>query len=248
MIDMDWKYEYLVDQLHRTAYKKHESFIIGSLIHDEALSMLKPCLQYYVRRTDGRYALLDLYYPQIELAVEIDEPHHDKHKKADEKRQRVVEKYLACDFFRIVIKHGNIKAQIKTLKNLIIKKISQYKKNGSWSPWLKPRKLDIFEAKKEFKESLFLKIKGEINPDELMSRQMGYWRIAQDKQNKIKQVIVVHNSVVSRIFKNITWYVWDKDPSKVGYKGEEIESDSIVGSIIENWKWQQTVTYSDDVY
>ena len=114
--------------------------------------------------------------------------------------------------------------------------------------WKQPRVLDIKSIKKEFKKSLFLKIIGEIHPDELMSRQTGYWRIDKRKQSEINQVIIVHNSIVSRIFKNIKWHKWDEHPEKVGFTGEEIESDKIVGTIIKNWSWQQTVTYSEDIY
>ncbi len=95
---MDWKYSYLVDQIHRAAYKRHESFVIGALIHDSNLTDLKPCTQFYVNRKDGGYALLDLFYPQVNLAVEIDEPHHENNKSKDCLRQKVVEENLDCDF------------------------------------------------------------------------------------------------------------------------------------------------------
>lgn len=245
---LDWKYEYLINQIHRTAYKKHENYIIGSLIHDKAFANLKPCMQYYVRRIDGRYALIDLYYPQIELAVEIDEPHHSKNEEDDEQRQAIVEEDLRCKFHRIRIASGNIPGQIEELKYLIQERISHYRDSCRWIDWKKPKKIDIYEAKKKFEKTLFVKIKGEIHPDKLMARQTGYWRIANKKREKIKQVIVVHDSVVSRIFSNIRWHSCNTEPNKVGYTGNEIESNELIGSIIENWKFQQTVTYSEDVY
>lgn len=243
-----WKHDYLVDQIHRTAYKKYENYVIGSLIHDKSFSDLKPCTQYYVKRVDGGYALLDLYYPQIELAVEIDEPHHENNVKSDEIRQRIVEKDLKCEFKRIEIKEANVPNQIKNLKKRIADKRREYKSEGKFRKWLKPRTLDLKKAKKEFKETLFLKIKGEIHPDELLERQTGYWVIAKDKQKKIKQVVVVHNSLVSRVFTNIKWHIFDLQPNKVGYTGKESDSGKVVGTIIENWNWQSTVTYSDDLY
>ena len=243
-----WKHEYLVDQIHRTAYKKYESFVVGSLIHDKSLSELKPCTQHYVKRVDGGYALLDLYYPQIDLAIEIDEPAHANNVESDESRQRIVEEDLKCEFIRIKISDGNVPNQIKNLKKRIATKCSDYQNKDKFKKWLKPRKLDIYKAKKELKETLFLKIKGEIHPDDLLSRQTGYWVIAKEKQKKINRVVVVHDSVVSRIFTNIQWHIFDQQPNKVGYTGEETESDKIVGTIIENWNWQSTVTYSDDLY
>jgi hypothetical protein len=48
--------------------------------------------QQYVKRQTGNYALLDLYFPQIELAVEVDEMHHedDINKKNDLERQEAI--------------------------------------------------------------------------------------------------------------------------------------------------------------
>jgi len=245
----NWKYEYLVEQIHRTAYKKHENYVIGSLLHDESLSELKPCTQYYVKRIseDAGYALIDIYYPQIKLAVEIDEPHHAKNVGDDEKRQRVVEDDLRCEFIRIDIKKGNVANQIRSLKERINKKVSECKRKNAFEKWVEPRKLDIYIAKKELKNSLLIKIKGEIHPDELMSRQTGYWRIAENKKDKIGQIIVVHNSIVSRVFKNIKWHDSEENQKKSGYTGQETDEDSLVGTIIENWNWQKTHTYSDDV-
>ncbi|MGD1849516.1 MAG: AbaSI family restriction endonuclease [Cyanophyceae cyanobacterium] len=244
----NWKYEYLIEQIHRTAYKKHVSFVIGSLIHDKSLSELKPCTQYYVKRKDGGYALLDLYYPQIELAVEIDEPHHLNNIDSDKKRQGLVEEDLQCEFFRVSVGSQGIQSQISELKDRIRQKILSRKAQDKFPSWIEPRRLDIFTAKKEFRNTLFLKIKGEIHPNDLMQRQTGYWRIAPKKRSRIHQVVVVHNLVVSRIFRDIEWLSDPSNPQKVGYQGKETDSDELVGTIIENWRWQQTVTYSDDVY
>lgn len=245
---MDWKYKYLVNQLHRTAYKKHESYVIGSLIHDTNLSELKPCTQYYVRKNDEGYALIDIYYPQIEIAIEVDESHHDRNRISDQKRQKLVEENLMCEFVRIDIKAGNVQKQIDNLKSRMLEKLKSYEEEGKWEPWVKPKTMDLEDAKRKFKKTLFLKIKGEIHPDDLMARQTGYWIIAKDKQKKVRQVVVVHNGIVSRVFKDIEWTKSEKDKRKVGYTGEEIDNGELVGTIIENWNFQSTKTYSNDVY
>ena len=247
-VNMDWKYSYVVDQIHRTAYKKHESYVIGSLLHDTNLSEIKPCTQYYVKRKDGGYALLDLFYPQINLAVEIDEPHHENHRSHDGLRQEVVEQDLQCGFIRIEVSKGNVPDQIATLKAAIQLKAKRTKNAGLWEGWIEPHILSIVQAKNQFRKTLFLKIRGEIPPNELMARQTGYWRIAKTKQERISQVVVIHNLIVTRVFKNIAWHTCKENPHKVGYSGEEVESEKSVGTIIENWKSQQTVTYSNDLY
>ena len=245
---MDWKYEYLVEQIHRTSYKRHENFVIGSLIHDPDLSNLKPCTQYYVRRNDKNYALIDLYYPQIDLAIEVDEPHHENNIQSDRDRESDVSKNLSCEFVRISISSGNVMNQINSLKKRIFEKQSDYISNNKFESWNKPEVIDIEDAKNQFKNTLFVKIKGEIPPNDLYSRQTGHWRIDKNKKDKLKKVIVVHNSVITRIFENLKWYTSTAEPNKVGYNGTEVTKDKIVGTKIENWTWQQTITYSNDMY
>lgn len=239
----NWKYDHLVSQIHRTAYKPHESFIIGSLLHDKRLEDLLPLTQHYVKRIDNKYALIDLFFPQINLAVEIDEPHHDKYAHHDNARQTDIEQNLKCNFFRISISNGNILDQIEKLKEKIVELIKTHK--NSWKAWEQPKTQSIFQMKNEYKNTLFVKIKGFIKPEDLMGQQTGYWRIAQNKRDKIKTVVVVHDSVISRIF---TLNNWRPVGDKVGYDGTENTQSNLLGTIVTDWKTQQTITYSNDVY
>ena len=94
-----WKYNYYVEQIRRTFHvkknkkdfvvKKYENYVITALLHDERLRDLKPITQYYVPISDTNYALVDLYYPQINLVIEVDEPHHlDNKEKFSEKEKK----------------------------------------------------------------------------------------------------------------------------------------------------------------
>lgn len=245
---MNWKYDYLVDQIHRTSYKKHENYIVGSLLHDPELKDLKPCAQFYVNRTDGGYSLLDLFYPQINLAIEIDEPAHENNIEVDKKRQKIIEEKFECKFFRVQVQQGNVLSQIQKLKNKIKELRADAKKKGYWKDWEEPIRLSLSKAKNIQNNTLFLKIKGEIPPDELLARQTGYWRIDKRKQQKINTVVVVHDSIVTKVFGEVEWHFREEHPTKVGYKGVDIKSNIELGTIIEDWNFQQTVTYSDDVY
>ena len=138
--------------------------------------------------------------------------------------------------------------QINKLKERIKAKVAEYKKNESFDEWVEPQKLEILEAKDMFTNTLFVKIKGEISPDDLYSRQTGYWRIAHEKKRKIRRVVVVHDSVITRIFDDPVWYVWEEDRKKFGYHGIENVKHEVIGTIIKGWDWQQTVTYSNDMY
>ena len=245
---MSWKYDYLVKQIHRTAYKCHESFIIGALIHDAELAELKPCTQFYVKRTDGGYALIDLYYPQLDFAIEIDEPHHLENGGADDVRQSDIERKISCRFERIKVSEGDVLSQIAEVKKSLLEELKSRKNQNRFNNWLEPKTIDIFELKKSLKNSLIIKIKGEVAPDKLMAKQTGFWRIDKSKRGKIDAVYIVHDGTISRVFTQINWYVWEVDPAKVGYRGVENDSHELVGTIVANWKTQQTVTYSNDVY
>lgn len=245
---MDWKYDYLIEQLHRTSYKKHEAFIVSSLIHDSSLAELKPCTQFYVRRTDSGYALVDIYYPQLNIAIEIDEPHHLKYQEQDLLRQRHVEEHLACEFHRIRVSDGNVPTQLNAIKDKLRATLKKRIADNQFDGWTQPVTRSLVELKSSLSQTLFVKIKGEIHPDKLMARQTGYWRIAKNKQQRVKQVVVVHDGVINRVFTDIEWRNYDKEPHKVGYSGKEDDQHELVGTVVTDWSYQQTVTYSSDLY
>ena len=62
--------------------------------------------QHHVKRVDNKYYLLDLYYPQIGLAIEVDEPYHQATREQDKYRQEIVAEKLSCGFERIRISDG----------------------------------------------------------------------------------------------------------------------------------------------
>jgi very-short-patch-repair endonuclease len=239
----NWKYEHLIRQIHRTAYKPHENFIINSLLQDERLIDILPLTQHYVKRIDNKYALIDLFYPQLNLAIEIDEKHHNNNFDDDITRQNDVEKNLKCKFERIIISENNILAQITSLKNKILSIKDSLTEN--WHPWEQPKTQSIFQMKAEYKNTLFLKITGYIRPEDLMSRQTGYWRIQFNKREKIRTIVVIHDSIISRVF---TLNEWITINHKTGYKGTENPQSNLLGNIVTDWKTRQTITYSNDIY
>ncbi len=78
---------------------------------------------------------LDLYIPDIKLAVEIDEPHHDRQKDEDSVRQKIIEEGLNCDFVRLRAKSPeeskSLFQQVEELFKIIEERIEKYKP----APW-----------------------------------------------------------------------------------------------------------------
>jgi hypothetical protein len=71
------KRDYLVRMLDRTRNKKYENYVITRIWHKLDRLDVKPITQQYVVRPNHGYALVDLFFPQIGMFFEIDEPFHD---------------------------------------------------------------------------------------------------------------------------------------------------------------------------
>ena len=64
---------------------------------------------------DNQRILIDLYYHQINLAIEIDEPYHSNQSKDDNNRQKKIIQSLGCNVYRIKVKDGNLNKQLDNL-------------------------------------------------------------------------------------------------------------------------------------
>lgn len=56
--------------------KKTESYVISRIWHQLDDDRVKFVVQQYIRRTQDKYALADLYLPQLNIFIEINEPYH----------------------------------------------------------------------------------------------------------------------------------------------------------------------------
>lgn len=89
------KREYIIKTLSRTKRKDYENYVINGIWHKVDNLGLKPVTQQYIKRSDGKYGLLDLYFPQINFGVECDESHHKLYENEDSKRQLSMEEMLS---------------------------------------------------------------------------------------------------------------------------------------------------------
>lgn len=90
------KREYLIRTLSRTKRKDYENYVIGAIWHRLNNLEIKPVSQQYVKRTDGKHALLDLYFPQINVGIECDEAYHEHNTEPDKIREANVEQALSA--------------------------------------------------------------------------------------------------------------------------------------------------------
>lgn len=95
----------------RTSHKRWESMVMYALhyaLRDVKLLSQYPVNQYYI---DG-------YIPDLKLAIEIDEPFHERTKEQDAIREAHIKSELNCEFYRINVNQP-VYEQIDRLVNKI---------------------------------------------------------------------------------------------------------------------------------
>lgn len=75
---MNFKLDYITRILQKTSKKRIENYVISRIWHQLNSDEIKISHQQYVNRDDGKYALTDLYFPQINYHIEVNEEFHYK--------------------------------------------------------------------------------------------------------------------------------------------------------------------------
>ena len=107
--DMDYKLDYITRMLSKIAHKRLESYVIHRIWNALDDTDIHFVFQQYVVRKEGKYALADLYLPQLNLVVEINEPAHYKNQEADNIRNAEISEYVevkVIDCYNVV--NGNV--------------------------------------------------------------------------------------------------------------------------------------------
>ncbi|BFM86120.1 TPA: AbaSI family restriction endonuclease, partial [Acinetobacter baumannii] len=68
--------DYVIRQLGRTKNKRYEAYVVSRIIHLLNDITLKFVTQQFVRLSNKKIALTDLYFPQLGIHIEVDEGHH----------------------------------------------------------------------------------------------------------------------------------------------------------------------------
>ena len=136
------KTEYILRCLSKIRHKKWELFIISRIIHqlDEDIEFIT---QQLVRRPDGTRALTDLYFPQLNLHLEIDEPFHEGQVESDYKREQDIMSVTEHDIYRIKISDANgherplndIRIDTDEFVAELLKKKKRFIEDNTYCPW-----------------------------------------------------------------------------------------------------------------
>jgi phage anti-repressor protein/very-short-patch-repair endonuclease len=89
---------------------------------------------------------IDFYLPDLKIAIEYDEKHHNSKKKQDEDRQKQIQEVLKCDFIR-VDEYFELKAINELIKIVLLKTLVEYQRTNDFSMFGE----EFFEVVKSFK-------------------------------------------------------------------------------------------------
>ena len=152
------KLEYLIKTLSRTKRKDYENYIVNRVYNELDDLDIKPVTQKYVKnkKDNGKYYLIDLYFPQFNIGIECDEPYHNKQKEKDEMRTyEIISKMEGYKQRRISVKDKSIEEINKEIDKYV-KEIKEEKKKqlnkGNFEPW------KIYTAKEYFKNKNILTV------------------------------------------------------------------------------------------
>ena len=87
---VDYKLNYLSKTFSKIDKKGIETYVISRIWNKLDNLDIKIVCQQYIKRDNG-YALLDLYFPQINFGVEVNEPHHLNQEEEDKMRKQEAE-------------------------------------------------------------------------------------------------------------------------------------------------------------
>jgi very-short-patch-repair endonuclease len=83
----DKELEYYAKIFEKIRNKKYEFYVISRIVHLLNDRELEFTTQQLVRTEEGRF-LLDLYFPQLNLAIEVDESYHANDRQIDKDKER----------------------------------------------------------------------------------------------------------------------------------------------------------------
>ena len=141
-INIDYKLDYMARLFRKISHKRFECYVIQRIWHTLNDDRVKFVVQQYVRRDQkvDKYALADLYLPQLGIIVEVNEAYHvasERQKEIDAIRNTEVSK-IANSKVTIVDctkSISDIHSQIDTIVNNIRQKIKEKESNGCFIPW-----------------------------------------------------------------------------------------------------------------
>ena len=149
------KLHQIANSLSKIKHKEYELYVLSRIVHGLNDPGIKYKFQQYAMRVnEHKYALLDLYLPQFNIGIEVDEKYHMGQLNEDYLRQKEIETLYQVTFKRIDCSRGidDVNKQTDEIINEINNKKEEALNNRQYTPWdglsgyehyRKTKKLDI---------------------------------------------------------------------------------------------------------
>lgn len=140
MLVMDFRLEYISKLFEKTSKKRIENYVISRIWHLLSDLEVKFIPQQYVKRNNEKYALTDLYLPQIGMHIEINEPAHyisEERIEIDKKRKSEIEDKTNHFVIEVDCRESleKIHEKIDFIVKTIREKVNQKRIEMNFIPW-----------------------------------------------------------------------------------------------------------------
>ena len=140
---MNFKLDYITRILQKTSKKRIENYVISRIWHQLNNDEIKISHQQYIHRGDGKYALTDLYFPQLNYHIEVNEEFHYKDEikiNVDKLREEDIIKSTKGHIIRFIDCQNdktleNIHSQIDKITEEINNLVNEQKTAKIFKPW-----------------------------------------------------------------------------------------------------------------
>ncbi|MFA9468721.1 AbaSI family restriction endonuclease [Streptococcus sp. E24BD] len=181
--------EYYANLMTKISHKKYEYYVVSRIIHLLDDFEIEFTTQQVVRKPNGNY-LMDLFFPQFNIAVEIDEPYHIKNFELDKYREKEIINLTGITIKRITITDlydvdEQIKRLVQEIRNCKNSKIKsnqfmpfQFDKRFDVQQWIDRGKLKVTDNAKFRTHVDVLKLFGK----DYKGHQRATWKILENTQ------------------------------------------------------------------
>ena len=218
---MDYRLDYISRLFQKSSKKRLENYVISRFWHKLDNPEIKFVPQQYVSRNNKKYALTDLYLPQIGLHLEINEPAHyesperieiDKKRKEEiEKRTNHIVKVIDC---RKSL--SEIHKDIDIIVDFTKQKVAELKNNNKFKPW----ETDNQFLPEYHKKQGFLNIQDEPGL-RTIEEICELFNVKVPKRGFLRKGGVEHST-------NKDLWIWWPSEANKNWENEIIENDSII--------------------
>lgn len=144
--EFEYKLDYIARLFRSIRNKRFESYVIQRIWHKlDDDRVLFSTQQFIERDNNGKYALADLYLPQLNILIEVDEAQHntEENKELDKQRSIEIERKISGVCIRRIsifdkntpLSMNEINTQVDSVVNEIKNKIKELEHENKFIPW-----------------------------------------------------------------------------------------------------------------